>query len=260
MLCVDKKFNVFIIILLFLVSYINNIHCTLLPSKHKRNENIKNLIIANELQLFHPENINIHNDNYLYNLNNNLNNVSYIINSVSPLLISDGDIVTVNFITNNPQTDDYIAAYSPAITNLNELNNTIPIKFGFCDENTNYLINGIGQLRFNMTNTRFNINFIYFTNGTAYPIYQNSSIEIVTFSNINAPLRPRMIATGDYNVYSLLWSSYNSTTPILKWGLTSNNYIYNSIAITDTINKTELCGAPATTYGMLYILFLNIYY
>lgn len=67
------------------------------------------------------------------------------------------------------------------------------------------------------------------------------------------------ISLGDPNVYQLLWSSYNSTDPVMKWNVleqsssnssttTNNNtmisYNYSNIihASTTTISKSSLCS------------------
>ena len=41
----------------------------------------------------------------------------------------------------------------------------------------------------------------------------------IQFINYNEPIRPRVVATGDPDVYSLLWSSASSSSPILQWGM-----------------------------------------
>ncbi len=100
-----------------------------------------------------------------------------------------------------------------------------------------------------MTNLRAGIKFYYFTNDLTSPIEVGSSSEIVEFQNINQPLKNRIVASGDQNVYKLLWSSATSTEPVLRWGLSSGEYTHSMNATTSVISNSSLCGAPATTVG-----------
>ena len=121
---------------------------------------------------------------------------TYEILTVSPTAINNNDIITVSFFASAPNSQpygDWIGAYSPADA---DITTTVPVKYGWCDEDANYAVNGNGQLQFNMTNLRADIKFYYFTSGTTYPVNVNSSDETVNFVNINEPLRPRVVPTG----------------------------------------------------------------
>ena len=174
---------------------------------------------------------------------------SYAITNVSPVLIDNDDIVYVTFSSTSPGEGDWIGAYSPPNA---DVTSTAPIKFGYCDGSpySTYLTSGAGQLAFNLTNMRSGVSFKYFTSGTLDPVLVANSSSIVEFKNINQPLRNRIVATGDHNVYNLLWSSATSSTPVLKWGIENNTYIYTSFATSSTITKSSLCsGGAATSTG-----------
>ena len=50
-------------------------------------------------------------------------------------------------------------------------------------------------------------------------------------------------------LYELLWHSYNSAKPILKWGRSSLSYTNTNYASTSTININQMCGPPANSKG-----------
>lgn len=171
---------------------------------------------------------------------------------ISPLIINSSDIVTIYFNSNNPNSSDWIGAYSPANVDITK---STPVKWQYCDEfSPSYLQNnsisyGQGSLTFNFTNLRSDIIFVYFTNNIDNPIAVNISNVNVSFVNNNQPLRPRVTLTGDYDIFNFAWSSAYSTTPILKWGTIKG--IYNNIvpAINSAIKNNDLCGQPANSTG-----------
>lgn len=195
--------------------------------------------ISNEFQLIEPQNI-----RHAKSLNGIAASTQFTVDP-SPLLINNDDVITVQYFTSSPTSGDWIGAYSPADI---DITTTVPVKYGYCDESPTYLTDGTGSLRFNMTNLRSDIAFYYFSNGTKYPIAQNISSP-VTFVNFNQPLRARISATGDVNVLDLLWSSYNSTAPVLRWGTTSGSYTQTVQATTTTITKDQMMATPASTIG-----------
>ncbi len=102
--------------------------------------------------------------------------------------------------------------------------------------------------------------------GTSYPVLVNSYASLVEFINPNQPLRPRVVPTGDPDVFSMLWSSANSTDPLLFWGQfrssllsplhsftflgeSTNDYVNVVKATTSRFTRSDLCGAPANTIG-----------
>ncbi len=166
--------------------------------------------------------------------------------SISPLVINNGDVVTVSFKATKPTSGDWIGAYSPADI---DITTTVPVKYGWCDDDKNYLSTGLGSLTFNFTNLRADIGFYYFTNSTSKPVLVATASDKVSFANNNQPLKPRVVPTGDYDKFNLLWSSATSTKPTLRWGTVSGKYNHVAIASTSTIPRESLCGAPANGVG-----------
>jgi hypothetical protein len=173
----------------------------------------------------------------------------YIIEDISPLVIDNDDVVTVTYFSNAPNSKaygDWIGAYSPANADIRK---TVPVKYGWCDEDPDYETSGYGSLHFNLTNLRADVAFYYFTSGTIYPKFVNVSQTNVTFTNYNQPLRPRVVATGDYDMFNLLWSSSTSTQPQVKWGTSKGNYIFTADAVTSKIEASDMFGYPANSTG-----------
>ena len=170
----------------------------------------------------------------------------YSITKVSPLMIKNDDIVTIQYTTTKAATNDWIGAYSPADI---DITTTVPVKYGWCDDSPSYLATGVGALEFNFTNLRADIAFYYFTGGTSKPTTVAKASETVSFANKNEPLRPRVVPTGDVDKLKLLWSSASSTSPVLRWGVESGIYTSTVAAVSSRIDKSDMCGAPANTKG-----------
>ena len=194
---------------------------------------------ANEFQMIQPE--------HIIDMRHHMTATgTYSIKKVSPNVIKNDDVVTISFQSSSPSTSDWIGAYSPANINISE---TVPVKYGYCDDSAAYLSTGAGELTFNLTNLRADVGFYYFKNGVSKPMLVDISADIVSFEDINEPLRPRVVATGDINVLNLLWSSATSTKPVMKWGTVSGVYDREVTASTSTIEKSNVCGSPANTVG-----------
>lgn len=172
----------------------------------------------------------------------------YSFRDIQPLLINNNDIVHVSYFSSKPNQSDWIGAYRKGAN----ISLTSPIKFGLCSYgagNSKYLLTGSSTLQFNLTNIRSEVVFHYFSNGFNEPIRQAQS-QSVAFVNYNQPLRNRIVPTGDPNVLSLMWTSANSVTPTIQWGLSSGKYTTAVTAQTLTIDKTtSLCGGVASTLG-----------
>jgi hypothetical protein len=169
-----------------------------------------------------------------------------VFDSISPMLINNNDVVTVSYKSSDPKTNDWIAAYSPADI---DITTTVPVKYGWCDDDDNFMTNGFGSLTFNMTNLRSDIKFYYFTNGTSHPIILDESSELVKFNDINEPLRPRVVPGRNPDEFKLLWSSATSESPTLVWGTAPGEYQTTVLASTSTVTKDSLCGGVANTTG-----------
>lgn len=191
---------------------------------------------ANEFQMLLP-----------HNVQNELSFASnYSISLVYPTVINNDEVVTVEYVSSKPASGDWIGAYSPPDVNITT---TVPIKYGYCNEVTSYMQDGTGYLTFNLTNLRSDVVFYYFKGGTKKPTTVDKSYVTVTFNNTNQPLRPRMLPTGDPDIFQLLWSSATSELPLLKWGTKSESYDNFVNATTSQIDQNQMCGAPASTIG-----------
>lgn len=170
--------------------------------------------MANEFQLVEPE--------YFRVAKHVSVDGTYKINDISPTVIKSGDIVTISYSASAPDHSDWIGAYSPPDV---DFTTTVPIKYGWCDDDKSYLSTGNGQLVFNLTNTRDDIVFYYFKGSTGKNAVQVAkSDSLVTFKNKNEQLRPRVVPTGDPDVFKLLWSSATSAKPTLRWGTAPAEY------------------------------------
>lgn len=163
--------------------------------------------------------------------------------------IVNREIVTIEVWSSNPNESDWIGAYSPADVDITK---TSPVRWAWGYRSPQYLSTGFGNLTFNFTNLREDISFYYFTNGIYTPIAVNTTLgntPNLYFENPNEPLRPRMTATGNYNVYRLLWSTNNSANPTVEWGVESGKYIYTATANTSRLERDSMCGGKATGVG-----------
>lgn len=138
-----------------------------------------------------------------------------------------------------------------------------PVKYGWYDESATYMSQGFGNLLFNLTNLRADVAFYYFKGGTYSPIVVNTTTSsmYVSFRDVYQPLRPRVVPTGNPDVFNLLWSSSSVKKPQLQWGIKSGQYSTYASANSSHINRTSLCGAPANTTGKylpVYIIHLSI--
>jgi hypothetical protein len=225
--------NTFLLLLFSITEY----HLRIYGYGMQYRNSYSDLHLANEYEMVQPSNIH-------YSINTE--NSRYIISNIDPVLIKNDDIVTISFYSNKPHHLDWIAAYAPSSVHINA---TVPVKYGYCHTDSNYLSTGYGSMKFQFTNLRSDIAFYIFSNGTAHPILRNISTQLVDFHNRNEPLRPRVVTTGDPDIFNLLWSSYSSTKPKLKWGTQSGVYDNVIEADTSSITQDEMCGAPANSTG-----------
>jgi len=202
--------------------------------------------IANEFQLIDPSLITFNSVPEGFDSNTQFTGLAgpgYTIKPIGQLLISNDMVVNITYSSLAPNASDWIGAYSPALTNITM---KVPVKFGMCNTDPAYMATGKGVLSFNFTNLRSDISFYFFTNGLKHPIAQASTVdtpeEYVNFINYNEPLRPRVVATGDYDVFSLLWSTNNSANPVLKWGTAPGVYTAQVAASTKYITEEDVCS------------------
>ena len=238
--------------------------------------------LANEFELIRPENIRESYENVFPDKAYVPTNGTYIIFKPKYLVINNNDVVNISFKASVPMSSDWIGAFSPASDSVT-LSQTVPVKFGWCDTvyGSSYYTQkndgryGWGWMTFNFTNLRADISFVYFTNALNAAVVVNRSDFIVTFKNFNQPLKPRVTPTGNPDVYNISWSSFNSTSPVLKWGTAIGGpYTNTVVAFTSNISKSQMRGYPANSigwrdlglihtasfYGMEALSSTNIYY
>jgi len=198
-------------------------------------------LLTNELELIEPKNI-VRLDGAA-----GAGGETRIITSISPLSIENDEMVTVSYYSSSPDHGDWVGAYSPPDV---DISTTVPVKYAWMDHDPKYITTKAGQVRFNLTNLRQGVKFYFMTNKLSKPIVANVSAHTLTFKTPNAPLRPRVVATGDPDVFLVLWSSFDSTQPVLKWRSTPTG-VYTAVvaASTDSVKQEELCGYPARTTG-----------
>lgn len=105
---------------------------------------------SNYLDLIHVENIQI------AGVRNKLqlNSAAYVIDTVTPTLIDNNDVVTVTFTAENPKSTDWIGAYSPPDVDITQ---SAPVLYGCCTGScsgapiNNYLTAKTASLHFNFT-------------------------------------------------------------------------------------------------------------
>lgn len=171
--------------------------------------------------------------------------------SVTPTLIDNDDPVTITINNPSPGIGDWVGAYSPPVDPAG-LTGVWPVKYNFANVTNpaGYLATGVATLVFDLVNMRAPVVFYLFSNSTNAPVLIASAAGAVAFRNYNAPLKVRVMPTGTADAATVVWSSYNSTTPTLYWGTVSGGPYPNAVpATTSVLERASLCGAPANTVG-----------
>ncbi|KAM4107650.1 hypothetical protein ACB094_04G161900 [Castanea mollissima] len=195
-----------------------------------------------------------------------LNNNASVI--VSPSLVGlkgeDTEWVTVDLVSPNPSSDDWIGVFSPAKFNSSTCppeNDpkeqtpyicSSPIKYMFAnhESNSQYASTGKASLRFQLINQRADFSFALFSGGLANPKLVAVS-NFISFDNPKAPLYPRLAQGKSWNEMTVTWTSgydINEAVPIVEWGRQGETQS-RSPAATLTFDRTSLCGSPARTVG-----------
>ncbi|ELR18962.1 diphosphonucleotide phosphatase 1, putative [Acanthamoeba castellanii str. Neff] len=145
----------------------------------------------------------------------------------------------------SPSAGDWIGVYSPANASVTT---SVPIKYKFADESTNYLSTGAGSVRFRLTNMRADYAFHFFRHGITRPTLVATS-NAVTFVNYNEPMQGRLMLTGRQNEMRVMWTTRDAVRPQVKFGTSPGNYDQSVGAATSTYRKEHMCGAPANAEG-----------
>lgn len=175
--------------------------------------------------------------------------------SVTPTLIDHGDYVTITVTSSSPSPSDWVGAYTPWPGSAGApafVKSTVPTKYAFLTKDPAYLTTGTATLSFQLYNFRAAVGFAAFTGGLTAPTLTAASPMSVAFNDYNAPVMPRVTATGNPDSARVLWTAISAGAPVVRWWPTvggSNATATVVPATASTLPKTALCGAPATTIG-----------
>ncbi|PSS07671.1 Inactive purple acid phosphatase [Actinidia chinensis var. chinensis] len=189
----------------------------------------------------------------------------------------DAQWLTVKLNCLDPSEDDWIGVFSPAKFKLRRpqfascyrpnhshsfqsLDDprqdapyicSAPIKYKYANESSSdYTKTGNASLQFILINQRADFSFALFTGGLSNPKLVAVS-NVITFSNPQAPLYPRLSQGKSWNEMTVTWTSgysINEAVPFVEWGL-KGGYQMQSPAGTLTFNRNSMCSSPARTVG-----------
>lgn len=144
-----------------------------------------------------------------------------------------------------PSSDEWIGLY---LVN-DAVNKIAPIAYQMASHDPQYLTTGSGVLTVQLLNMRSNMVFYFFSGGLSQPVLVAQSVPIIV-ADVNEPLQGRLSLTPDPSQPLITWTTKNCSSPAMRWGSSSGVY-GNTVNAERTIgyNKSDLCGAPATTVG-----------
>eukprot|EP00698_Gefionella_okellyi_P016921 TRINITY_DN4890_c0_g1_i1.p1 TRINITY_DN4890_c0_g1~~TRINITY_DN4890_c0_g1_i1.p1 ORF type:complete len:597 (+),score=70.63 TRINITY_DN4890_c0_g1_i1:184-1791(+) len=168
--------------------------------------------------------------------------------SATPDQLSDASgWVTVSWGgVRDPSSDDWIGAYSQTPFEIS----SAPAKYQFCNFSAAYLQTGHGALQMQLINMRAPYTFVFFRNGTIFPLAVALS-NSVGFTNYNYPMQVHLSLTHNATEMQVSWTTLDAAEPQVLWGVTSGQYKWHSAASSNTYTKAQLCAAPATTVGWM---------
>ncbi|CAL9030788.1 unnamed protein product [Prunus brigantina] len=169
--------------------------------------------------------------------------------------------VTVNVVSPNPSSDDWLGVFSPAKFNASTCPYTedyyepylcsAPIKYKYANySNANYNKTGKTILKFRLINQRADFAFALFSGGLSSPKLVAISNAIV-FANPKAPLYPRLALAKNWDEMTVTWTSgydISEAVPFVEWGLKGEAQV-RSPAGTLTFPRGSMCAEPARTVG-----------
>lgn len=165
--------------------------------------------------------------------------------SASPTLLNDGDEVTVSFSVDDVSyTALFLAAVSPSTT---DLIHTAPVEYYDLGKMGNS-----GEVTFALVNMRADYSFVLF-NGTISSPLEIARSNLVTFENMNAPLRPRLMHTQVAAEMQILWSSQRADLNPRVVYYPASSRLRDAVTVAaDNVysySVKDMCGPPATTVG-----------
>jgi hypothetical protein len=185
--------------------------------------------------------------------------------------IQHNEFVTVSVAnTGNATSRQWVAVYSPANAEITE---TVPIKYAVpAQVEPSYLQTGRANISFQLPNLRSDYAFVFYDErfegydlelqGDWWAAGHEGAVAItstawsngiVTFAKPDEPLQVRVVPADGANNYRIMW---NSNVPAaspnsnhLKYGSETDNLLHSIVATTDTYSASDLCDAPANSFG-----------
>jgi len=170
---------------------------------------------------------------------------SISLSTAGPIENNEPVVITVA-ASGAPAAGDWLAMYSPFPADVTQV---VPVKWQYLAFDAGYLGSGTARLRFMLTNMRASVGFCVFTGGLAAPVLAATGTTVLNFTDPNAPLKVRVVPTGDPDSLRVLWSGIAAAQPEVRWGSQSGIYTGVAAAVTRALPRDALCAAPATGIG-----------
>ena len=165
--------------------------------------------------------------------------------------VTDGAYVRVHVVNDGySATGDWLGIYTVDA----DPTATVPLKWSYCSPYIpGYNTSGTGDLTLQVYAVRAPLIVHLFQGGTSSPTLVASSSEL-SFADYAAPTHPRVlpgVLPGDYRVLWTTNATGGDANPRLMWGTVPGEYPHSVPATTEVVEKSSLCGAPATTTGFM---------
>lgn len=159
-----------------------------------------------------------------------------------------------------------IGAYAPAGSDVSQF---VPARLAPCNVDSSFESTGKAVLQFELTNVHSEYSFHVFScNKPRYRDQQPTCVELgrsthnVTFSDFGKPFRVRVLPPSEREAYprtlDVAWSADAAGSPFVEFGTKQGGpYARRVSASPSRMNKADLCGAPAATFGWQDPLVVN---
>jgi len=167
--------------------------------------------------------------------------------SASPkILTAPSEWVTVSWSgVREPTDQDWIGVFSPGDIDISR---TAPVKYQFTSVSPSYT-SGSGSIQFDILNMHADYIFLFFRNGTTFPVAAASSNRI-TFQNLELPLQGHLSLTGQLDQMRLSFTTGTGNyVQYVLWGTQSGMYTRQVQATSYGYTQDEMCGPPAGSVG-----------
>ena len=171
--------------------------------------------------------------------------------ALSQAAAADGDTITVSVVNPAFAHGDFIAQYLADA----DPTTTVPLKWTYLEPYVpSYSVNGTGDVRFQVFNSRAPAVFYLAKGSTARPTIIATSPRL-TF-DYSAPVRPRVLPGPAPGSYAIAWTTDAAAAPTaaLAWrvgGAPGAPMTHTTPATAAYVARSDLCGAPANTVGFM---------